>query len=85
MLLGNFNAKVGKSEDIDNLTGTFGENTYNSNGNLLIEIFQNCNLMVCNGRTLLYHPQWTEVQSCLSHKSIIDYIIIDKSFNESIK
>ena len=79
LLLGDFNARVGKSEDVDDVIGMFGENTYNSNGNLLIELLQNCNLMVCNGRTLLSDPQWTRVQSRLGHKSIIDYIITDKA------
>ena len=56
LLLGDFNAWVGKSEDVDDVIGLFGENTCNSNGNLLIELPQTCNLMVCNGRTLLSDP-----------------------------
>ena len=35
--------------------------------------------MMCNGKTMLTDPQWTRVQNRLGHKSIIDYIIIDKA------
>ena len=79
LVLGDFNARVGKGEDVDDVVGMFGENTCNSNGNLLIELLHNCNLMVCNCRTLQSDPQWTRVQSRLGHKSIIDYIITDKA------
>ena len=57
LLWGDFNARVGKSADVDDVIGMFGENTCNSSGNLLIELLQNCNLMACNGRTLLSDPQ----------------------------
>ena len=79
VLLGDFNARVGKSNDVDDVIGMFGEASCNSNGNLLIELLQNCNLMICNGRTMLNDPQWTRVQNRLGHKSIIDYIITDKA------
>ena len=79
MLLGDFNARVGKSNDIDDVIGMFGEASCNSNGNLLIELLHNCDLMICNGRTMLTDPQWTRVQNRLGHKSIIDYIITDKA------
>ena len=48
---GDSNATVVKSEDVDGLIGMFGENTCNSNGNIFIELLQNCNLIVCNDRT----------------------------------
>ena len=75
LLLGDFNARLGKSSDVSEVVGMFGEDTCNSNGNLLIELLNNCDLMICNGRTLLCDPQWNRVQSRLGHKSIIDYII----------
>ena len=56
VLLGDFNARVGKSDDVDDVIGMFGETTCNSNGNLLITLLPNCNLMICNGRTLLSDP-----------------------------
>ena len=77
LLLGDFNARVGKSEDVDDGIGMYVENIHNSNSNLLIELLQNCNLMVRNGRTLQSDPQWTRVKSRLGHKSIIIYIITD--------
>ena len=45
-LLGDFNARVSKSNDVDDVIGMFGEAYYNNNGNLLIELLQNCNLMI---------------------------------------
>ena len=79
LLLGDFNARVGKSNDVDDVIGMFGEASCNSNGKLLIELLQNCNLVICNGRTMLKDPQWTRVQNRLGHKSIIDYIITDRA------
>ena len=60
---------AGKSEDVHDVIGMFGKNTCHSKGNSLIELLQNCNLMVCNHRTLLSDPQWTRVQSPFGHKS----------------
>ena len=79
LLLGDFNARVGRSCDVDDVIGMFEETTSNSNSNLLISLLQKCNLMICNGRTLLSDPQWTRVQNRLNQKSIIDYIITDKA------
>ena len=79
LLLGDFNARVGKSNDLDDVIGMFGEASCNGNGKLLIELLQNCNLVICNGRTVLEDPQWTRVQNRLGHKSIIDYIITDRA------
>ena len=79
MLLGDFSARVGKSNEVDNVIFTFGEASCNDNGNLPIELLHNCDIMICNGGTMLNDPQWTRVQNCLVHKSIIDYIITDKA------
>ena len=51
---------------------------YTANGNLLINLLPNCNLMVCNSRTLLSDPQWTQVHNnyCFGHKSIIQLLIV---------
>ena len=35
MLLGDFNARVGKSLDVDSVMGMFGEETRNTSGNSL--------------------------------------------------
>ena len=79
LLLGDFNARVGKSNDVDNVIAMFGEASCNSNGKLLIELQQNCNLVICNGRTMLKDPQSTQVQNLLGHTSIIDHIITDRA------
>ena len=84
-LLSGFNARVGKSDDVDNVIGMSGETTCNSYGNLLIQLLQNWYLMICNGRTWLSDPQWTQVQNCFYHKSIIDHIIIDKGLMKELR
>ena len=50
------NARVGKTNDVDNVIGMFGKASCNNNGNMLIELLQNCNLMICNWRTMLNDP-----------------------------
>ena len=39
VLLGDFNARLGKSDDVDDVIGMFGETTCSGNGNLLIASF----------------------------------------------
>ena len=62
--MGDFNARFGtcRSDDLDDVIGTFGES-----GNLLIRSLQNYNLMICNGRTLLSDSQWSRDQNCFNH------------------
>ena len=79
LLLRDLNARVGKNNDADDVTGMFGEASCNSNGNLLTELLHKCDLMICNGRTMLNDPQWTRAQTGLGHKSIVHYIITDKA------
>ena len=45
LLLGDFNARIGKSIRVDDVIGMLGEASCNSNRtcNLLIELLQNCN------------------------------------------
>ena len=57
LLLKDFSARVGKSNDADNVNGTFGEASCNSNGILLIDLLHYCDLMICNGTTMLTDPQ----------------------------
>ena len=49
VLLGNFNARVGRSVEVDDVIGMFGEDTCNASGNRLISFL---NEVVCNGRIL---------------------------------
>ena len=39
-------------------------------------------LMICNGRKLLFEPEWTRVMPSLKQISIIDYIITDAQLLE---
>ena len=38
VLLGDFNARVGRSTDVDDVIGMFGEETLNASGNRLISL-----------------------------------------------
>ena len=77
VLLGDFNARVGKSVDIDDVIGMFGEDTCNASGNRLVSFLNEVELVACNGRMFVSEPEWTRVRPSLKQKSIIDYIITD--------
>ena len=50
VLLGDFNARVGKAADDDDVIGKFGEDTCNASGNKLISLLHEVELVACNGR-----------------------------------
>ena len=77
VLLGDFNARVGRSAQLDDVVGMFGENTCNASGNRLLSFLNEVELMICNGRKLGTEPEWTRIRPSLKQKSIIDYIITD--------
>ena len=84
VLLGDFNARVGRSADVDDVIGLFGEDTCNASGNRLVSFLNKVELVACNGRKLVTEPEteWTRVRPSLNQKSIIDYIVtdVDESF-----
>ena len=57
VLLGDFNARVGRSVDVDDVIGMFGEDTCNASGNRLISFLNEVELVVCNGRKLVVEPE----------------------------
>ena len=77
VLLGDFNARVGRSADVDDVIGLFGEDTCNASGNRLVSFLNEVELAACNGRKLVTEPEWTRVRPSLNQKSIIDYIVTD--------
>ena len=77
VLLGDFNARVGKAVDIDDVIGMFGEEVCNMSGNRLISFLHEVELVICNGRQLVSEPQWTRVRPSLNQKSVIDYVVTD--------
>ena len=82
VLLGDFNARVGRSAQLDDVVGMFGENTCNASGNRLLSFLNEVELMICNGRKLVTEPEWTRIRPSLKQKSIIDYIITDAQLLE---
>ena len=83
-MLGDFNARVRRSVQIDDVIGMFGEDMRNASGNRLLSFFNEVELMICNGRKLVSEPEWTRVRPSLKQKSIIDYdyIITDAQLLE---
>ena len=77
VLLGDFNARVGISVELDDVIGMFGEDTCNSSGNRLVSFLNDVERVVCNGRKFILEPEWTRVRPSLKQKSILDYIITD--------
>ena len=77
MLLGDFNARVGRSVELDDVIGMFGEDTCNASGNRLVSFLNEVEMVVCNDRKFMLEPEWTRVRPSLRQKSIIDYIITD--------
>ena len=75
VLLGDFNARVGKAIDDDDVIGKFGEDTCNASGNKLISLLHEVELVACNGRELVSEPEWTRVRPSLDQKS---YILMDE-------
>ena len=77
VLLGDFNARVVRSVEVDVVIGMFGEDACNASGNRLISFLNEVELVVCNGRKLVVEHEWTRVRPSLKQKSTIDYIIMD--------
>ena len=51
-MLRDFNVRVGRSAQIDDVVGIFGENTCNASGNRLLSFLNEVEVMICNGRKL---------------------------------
>ena len=79
VLLGDFNARVGKSSELDDVIGMFGKVKCNVSGNRLISFLNEVELVVCNGRWFTVEPQWTRARPSLEQRSIIDYIVTDSN------
>ena len=62
VLLGDFNARVGRSVQIDDVIGMFGEDMCNASGNRLLSFFNEVELMICNDRKPVSEPERTRVR-----------------------
>ena len=71
VLLGDFNARVGRSTDVDDVIGILGEDTCNRSGNKSISFLNELELVICNGRRCVSEPKWTRVRPSLDQKSVI--------------
>ena len=78
VLLGDFNARVGKGLDSDDVVGSFGEEVCNSNGTKLIELMEQSDLVLWNNREFCIEPQWTRIMPSLGQHSIVDYVASDR-------
>ena len=66
VLLGDLNVSVGRSVQIDDVIGMFGEDMCNSSGNKLLSFLNEVQVMICNGRKLVFKPEWTKVRPSLN-------------------
>ena len=74
VLLGDFNARVCRSAQLDDVVGMFGVNTCNASGNRLLSFLNEVELMICNAIKLVFELEWTSIWLSIKQKSIIDYI-----------
>ena len=75
VLVGDFNAHVGKGLDSDDVVGSFGEEVCNSK---LIELMQQSDLVLWNNREFCIEPQWTRIMSSLGQHSIVKFVASDR-------
>ena len=54
VFLGDFNGRVGRYVQIDDLIGKFGENMCNASGNQLLSFLNEVKLMICNCRKFVF-------------------------------
>ena len=77
VLLGDPNARVGSSTDVEDITGMLGEETWNAIGNRLISFLNEEDLVICNGRKLVSEPEATRIRPGREQKLVIHYIVTD--------
>ena len=53
MVLGNFNARLGRSVEVDDVIGIFGEDACNASGNRLVSFLNEVEMVVWNGRKFM--------------------------------
>ena len=57
MVLGNFNARVGRSVEVDDVIGMFGEDACNASGNRLVSFLNEVEIVVWNGRKFMLESE----------------------------
>ena len=62
VLLGDFNARVGRSVEVDDVIGMFGGDACNAR---LLSSLNEVEVVVCNGRKFILEPEWTRVRPSL--------------------
>lgn len=79
ILLGDFNARVGRAAAPDQVIGQFGEPTQNAAGSRLQHLLTDSDLYMLNGRCP-GSVQYTWHRACdgQSQRTVIDYVIADK-------
>ena len=82
VLLGAFNARVGRSAQIDAWLVFLGRIHAMLVEIQLLSFLNEVELMICNGIKLVSEPEWTRIRRSLKQKSIIDYIITDAQLLE---
>ena len=80
IVLGDFNARVGRDNQTWDALGRYGVGKMNTNGLRLLELCSECDLVVCNTffrQKLKHKATWTHPRSKIGH--MIDFIITRQS------
>lgn len=84
ILMGDFNARVGRSAVINDNISKFGEERKNRNGNMLIQFLRKNNLYSLNNRNT-ERTEYTRYDKVTGERSVLDYIIVDQDMYEHFK
>ena len=60
-MLGDFNARVGRSVEVDDVIGKFGEDACNASGNRLLSFLNEVEMVAWNGRKFMLDSEWMRV------------------------
>ena len=79
MLVGDFNARVGKASRPDDIIGQYGEGKKNTNGVEMCKFLESNELKTLNDRSPRPEAQWTWTRICNDkrERSVLDYIVVE--------
>jgi len=79
MLVGDFNARVGKANQPNDIIGQYGEEKRNTNGVEMLKFLGNNELRTLNDRVQKPEAQWTWTRKCKDERkrSVLDYVVVE--------
>ena len=79
MLVGDYNARVGKASRPDDIIGQYGEGKKNTNGVEMRKFLESNEMKTLNDRSPRPEAQWTWTRICKDkrERSVLDYIVVE--------